>query len=56
MELLKENAEIKSISMYPAIDKKLNEIAKKYNTSRSKVIEYLILTNYENLMKDKKEV
>lgn len=56
MELLKENAEIKSISMYPAIDKKLNEIARKYNTSRSKVIEYLVVKNYDELMKKETEV
>lgn len=50
-----ERTNIKTFSMYPTIDKKLDKIAEKYNTSRSKVLEYLIVNNYDELMKDNKK-
>lgn len=60
MDLSREKTERKNFSVYPSTDKKIDDLAKKNNCSRSRIIEYLVITNYDKLMgkqvKDKKEV
>jgi hypothetical protein len=53
---LREKAEKFTTTLYPSTKNKLKKLSVKYKISQSKVIEYLVVTNYENLMKDRKEV
>jgi predicted transcriptional regulator len=51
----KEKAIQRTITIYPDVNQKLTKIANKYNTSRSRILEYLIVNNYDELMNVKKK-
>jgi len=53
---LREKAEKFTTTLYPSTKNKLKKLSVKYKISQSKIIEYLVVTNYENLIKDKEEV
>lgn len=47
----KDLAKATTFSMYPKIYKKLKKVSKKLDCSMSRVIEYLVEKNYNDLMK-----
>ena len=56
MNVGRKKYKITSLSIHPDVHSKLNDLAKKYSTSRSRVIEYFINTYYDKLMdKDTKK-
>jgi hypothetical protein len=52
---LREKAEKFTTTLYPSTKSKLKDLSVKYKISQSKVIEYLVVTNYENLISNKKD-
>lgn len=53
MNIAREKYIVTSFSAHPDINKKLNKLSKKYKTSKSRILEYLIIKNYEELMENK---